>query len=342
MRFSQNREKLKISVALATYNGARFLPEQLESFLSQTVLPDEIIVSDDCSTDETVAILREFAARADFPVKIHENPKNLGSTENFAAAIAQCSGDLIFLSDQDDVWLPGKIEKIRGEFEQNAHLGFVFTDAELVDEKLGSLGVNLCDLTFDRKHRAIKNRREIIKLLMLRNYATGATAAFRRELRNLFLPFPADIPEMIHDGWIALVSIAAAEFKFLDETLVKYRQHDRQQLGAGLSGQKNDKKIAQMIAELNVLRAEAERVEKIRYYFETKSKLTGYSSLISEIADENSKEITEKIIHYETRTTLPAMKRKRIQTIWRETKSGRYHKFAKGYLSAVRDFIADY
>ena len=86
----------KVSIALGTYNGAKFLPEQLESISAQAALPEELVVSDDCSTDETVAIIREFARRAPFPVKLNVNQKNLGSTGNFAEAIALCTGDAIF------------------------------------------------------------------------------------------------------------------------------------------------------------------------------------------------------------------------------------------------------
>ena len=97
---------MKASIALATYNGERYLQEQLNSFLHQTRLPDEIIACDDCSTDRTMDILESFAISALFAVYIYRNAINLGYTKNFERAISLCSGDVIFLSDQDDVWFP--------------------------------------------------------------------------------------------------------------------------------------------------------------------------------------------------------------------------------------------
>src|SRR5262249_10160572 len=105
----------KISIALCTYNGAKYLSSQLESYLAQTCLPDEVVVCDDCSQDETVTILNDFAIRAPFPVRILVNDQNLGSTKNFEKSISLCSGEIIFLSDQDDVWMPNKIERVSSE-----------------------------------------------------------------------------------------------------------------------------------------------------------------------------------------------------------------------------------
>src|ERR1019366_197610 len=96
--------KNRISVALCTYNGERFLSQQLASIGKQTRLPDELVVCDDSSTDRTVAIVREFAASVSFPVRVFENQRNLGSAANFERAIRLCDGDLIALSDQDDIW----------------------------------------------------------------------------------------------------------------------------------------------------------------------------------------------------------------------------------------------
>lgn len=332
----------RISIALGAYNGARFLPEQLESFSAQTVLPDELIVSDDCSTDATAEIIREYARAAPFSVKLHSNRVNLGSTANFEKAISLCSGNIIFLSDQDDVWMPAKIEKIRAEFERNDRLGLVFTDAELVDERLAPLGRRLCDFTFQPKYRHIVTSREMLELILPRNYATGATMAFRAEFRDFFLPFPLGVPEMIHDAWIALVTTAMADFKYLDEPLIKYRQHDRQQLGAKFSDRFAGGKFEQMISELRILQTERERIKGIGENFERNPKLSDKSALIGEIAERYLAQTTEKIRHYETRTNLPSPKIKRIAAVWRELKTGRYHKYSKGFMSALRDFTAGY
>lgn len=103
---------MKISIALASYNGERFIGEQLRSLAAQTHLPDELIVTDDGSTDQTLAILNDFALLAPFEVKIFRNPKRLGFGQNFGNALAKCNGDIVFLCDQDDFWFPEKIERV--------------------------------------------------------------------------------------------------------------------------------------------------------------------------------------------------------------------------------------
>ena len=108
---------MKVSIALATYNGAKYLKQQLDSFQAQTCLPDELVVCDDCSKDNTVEILEEFKETASFIVIIIQNESNLGYTGNFEKAISLCSGNLIFISDQDDVWFNNKIETIDGNIK---------------------------------------------------------------------------------------------------------------------------------------------------------------------------------------------------------------------------------
>ena len=140
-----------ISIALCTYNGSRYLKEQLDSIAGQTRLPSELIIRDDRSTDDTVDIARRFAETAPFAVKVHVNSENVGSTKNFELAIEGCSGDIIALSDQDDIWLPQKLERLEAEFAADPGVGLVFSDAELTDEKLAPLGVRLWRETFKRR-----------------------------------------------------------------------------------------------------------------------------------------------------------------------------------------------
>lgn len=125
---------MRISVALCTYNGERFLRQQLASMADQDRPPDEVVVCDDGSTDETVSILEDFAANGHFPVRIHRNAQNLGSTKNFERAIGLCEGDVIATADQDDRWLPRKLAAIAEIFEKSPDVGLVFSNAELIDE----------------------------------------------------------------------------------------------------------------------------------------------------------------------------------------------------------------
>src|SRR5918993_2278832 len=124
---------MRVSVAMTTYNGGAYLTEQLNSIFAQTRLPDELIVCDDQSTDATRAILDEFAARGTVPMTVVVNDQRLGSNENFEKAIGLCTGDIIFLSDQDDVWRDNKVATIEREFERDPELGIVFTNGDLID-----------------------------------------------------------------------------------------------------------------------------------------------------------------------------------------------------------------
>src|SRR5690349_5613283 len=125
---------------MCTYNGAEFLPAQWESILAQSRKPDEIVVCDDGSADETRGLLEKFAAESSIPVTLRFNEKNLGSVKNFEQAIRLCSGDVIALSDQDDVWRNDKLQTIETAFDKSPKVGLVFSDAEIVDQNLKPLG----------------------------------------------------------------------------------------------------------------------------------------------------------------------------------------------------------
>src|SRR5262249_11622141 len=149
----------------------------------------------DCSQDETVTILNDFAIRAPFPVRILVNDQNLGSTKNFEKSISLCSGEIIFLSDQDDVWMPNKIERVSSEFDNNCEIGMVFSNAELVDEALQALDRSLFgSLSPTSKEMELLEKGDLFRILLNRNIVTGATLAFRAKYRNVIIPIPNDIP----------------------------------------------------------------------------------------------------------------------------------------------------
>ena len=218
----------KISVALCTYNGEPFLREQLASIQQQSRLPDELVVCDDRSTDHTVAIVREFAATVSFPVTIVQNPETLGSAKNFEKAIRLCAGDLIALSDQDDIWYPDRLERSQQEFVAHPQAGLVFSDADLIDEQNRPLAGTL----WQRLGFAGKRREELLAgqfvVLAKHRFVTGATAMFRADLRDRFLPIGAD---WIHDEWITLIAAAFSDLRPIEQRLIRYRLHGSQQVG---------------------------------------------------------------------------------------------------------------
>ncbi|MFL6335479.1 MAG: glycosyltransferase family 2 protein [Pyrinomonadaceae bacterium] len=220
---------MNLSIALGTYNGAAYLKEQLESFAAQTRAPDELVISDDHSTDDTLRLIEEFAATAGFPVRLSVNESNLGTAKNFEKAISLCRGDVIMLSDQDDIWHSDKLESVERIFEARPQLSLVFSDAELVDETLRLFDETLFDrLHFNgRKQRLVKSGRAL-DVQLRENLVCGCTVAFRANLKELVLPISADGP-LVHDGWIMLLVAAVGEIDFINRPLIKYRQHSAQQ-----------------------------------------------------------------------------------------------------------------
>ena len=337
----------KVSIALCTYNGVNFLPEQLRSFQQQTRPPDELIVCDDRSNDATVEIIEKFAQAAPFSVALHVNDENLGSTKNFERAISLCTGDFIFLSDQDDVWFPTKLEKFTAVFEQSKNVGMVFSDAELVGETLEPLGHRLWDFSFPPEERRQAKAGKMVEVLLKKNVVTGATMAFRTTFRTMFSPIPTGIPNTIHDAWIALIIAANANVSFLEEPTIFYRQHAGQQLGIDWKYKQKIKQTSrrERYAEsIGFQQKEQERLirfaEIIKFYPQFQKKTAEIR--IDELAESFIEEGNQMIEHYEVRKNLPTEKLKRISPIIREFFTGRYKRFSKGFVSPVKDLFENW
>jgi glycosyltransferase involved in cell wall biosynthesis len=337
----------KVSIALCTYNGANFLPEQLRSFLRQTRPPDELIVCDDRSSDATVKIIEKFAEAAPFFVALHVNEENLGSTKNFEKAIALCTGELIFLSDQDDVWFPKKLEKFSVEFEKSEKIGMIFSNAELVGENLEPLRHDLWAFSFTPEERRKAKNGKMFEVLLKSNVVTGATMAFRSVFRGLFLPIPTDIPNTIHDAWIALIIAANAEVGFIEEPSIAYRQHANQQLGIDWKYKEKIKAMRRQekyTKSIGFQRKNRERLIKlaeiIKSYPQFRMKSEELS--IDELTRSFMEEGNQMIQHYEARKNLPREKLKRISPIIKELSTGRYNRFSKGFISPVKDLFENW
>lgn len=225
---------MKISVAMTTFNGAKFLREQLDSIVAQSRLPDELIVCDDRSTDDTVEILRDYASRSPFPMTVIVNDEQLGSTKNFEKAIGLCSGDLIALSDHDDVWRPQKLAVIEAAFAADPGLGAVLTNADLIDKDGAKLPGDLwAKCRFNEARQRLLDGPGRFDLLFGLPFATGATMAFRSHFRSLLLPFPSGSATFIHDRWTAILIAAVGRIGIIRDKLIAYRLHPGQQLGVG-------------------------------------------------------------------------------------------------------------
>jgi glycosyltransferase involved in cell wall biosynthesis len=203
-------ESVGISVCMATYNGQRFVRQQIESIVLQLSPTDELVVVDDASSDTTCQIIEEFR---DPRIRLHRNETNIGVVKTFERALRLAQGELIFLSDQDDIWREDKVATIKREFESNPRTTLVMSDATILNAEGKALGRWNDHLPFHPS----------IPATLLRNTYVGCLMAFRRTVVAHALPFPYRIP--MHDMWIGLVNRFVGKTEFIDEPLVFYRRH---------------------------------------------------------------------------------------------------------------------
>lgn len=226
-----------LSVALCTYNGEKYIRKQLESILHQTMPVDEIVVCDDGSTDGTLDIIESYSSSGHPQIRIYRNEKNLGPARNFQKAINLCSGDIIFLSDQDDRWLPKKVETVVQHFNQYPLHQVVFTDATLIDGDGKPIpgGTLWKCFGITPKAKKMMNRGYGIELFANENRATGATMAVRKEFK--YLPQIANYckGDILHDGVLAMLAAADNHLGYINEQLIGYRVHSAQECGIGES-----------------------------------------------------------------------------------------------------------
>ena len=222
----------KISIALCSFNGSHFLSDQLNSIKFQTRQPDEVVICDDCSSDDTLSLLYAFKEECSFSVQVYTNLTRLGSIKNFEKVLGFCQGDIVVLADQDDAWVPEKLEVIEDAFEKNPDAGYLFTDAELVDANGGRLGRSLWDsLGFTKNLIGRFKKGEQLGCLFKKPIVTGATMAIRGALKQYILPIPENTI-LVHDLWIALVASSISMVGLpLSDKLIKYRLHSSQQIG---------------------------------------------------------------------------------------------------------------
>ena len=323
---------MKISIALCTYNGAAFLGEQLRSIAWQTRQPDELIVCDDCSIDATVEIVREFAATAEFPVRLFINEENLRTVKNFEKAIALCTGDIIALADQDDVWQPDKLQIFYDMFAAKPDVGLVFCNAEVVDENLNKLGVtNWQMLDFDESRQQLLRTAASFDYLLKNIAVFGCLMAFRARFKELVLPIENHVYRVIHDNWIAILISAVARIEPVPVCLVSYRQHSAQQIGHRQTADETgfienalvkhdfDQEIILLRVLLNKLEQGAENFP----------------------AEPAVKLLASRLRHFEQRRAMRVGGINKIRLIAEELVTRRYHAHTNGLRSAVKDlFIA--
>lgn len=217
----------QIDILMATYNGEKYLREQVESILNQTYSNIRLIISDDCSTDGTRKIIEEFAQK-DKRVITYFQEQNLGYVKNFEFLLTKVENEIYALSDQDDVWLSTKIQDSYNRLKQT-NSDLVFTDLEVVDEKLEVIYPSFND--YMKLSRKIKNNKYDYRLQYLYNCVTGCTLMSKKIFIKSILPIPKDYKYIIHDTWIGLNVALNGKIEYLDKKTIKYRQHGKNQVG---------------------------------------------------------------------------------------------------------------
>ncbi|MBW4964188.1 glycosyltransferase [Sulfitobacter sp. CW3] len=202
---------MKISICMATYNGAAYLGDQLNSFLSQTRLPDELIISDDGSTDNTMEMLLEFSKMAPFPTKIFRNPRKQGISRNFCSAVEVAAGDLVLLCDQDDIWFDTKLHEVETWAKRDADVWLLMNDAEITNVHLEKQGFSKLDQIekagIDEKY-----------------FVMGCCSAIRRPLLELAMPIHENFDS--HDDWFSFYGSTLDRKKIYRKSLQLYRLHE--------------------------------------------------------------------------------------------------------------------
>lgn len=192
----EKRSLVMLSVCMATYNGAQTVARQLNSILPQLDAQDEVVIVDDRSTDDTVAVIKQTVAASDVHVRLSVNQVNQGPIKSFARALQQAQGDLVFLSDQDDIWFEDKVAQVVAAF-QRQHADLIVHDGVVVDAKQQQIAASWNQYNHNQLPQSVTNN-------LLKNGYTGAMMAVSQHLLQYALPFPEQIE--MHDQWLFLVA----------------------------------------------------------------------------------------------------------------------------------------
>lgn len=312
---------------MCTYNGFQYLREQLRSIASQTRLPDELVICDDGSTDDTVVLLAAFAAGASFPVRVVSNSEKLGPAKNFEKAVRLCQGDIIILADQDDVWKPQKLDRLVNALEQHPDAAYAFSDAETINETGALLHRRLWDLVGLRKNLKQFSGSGQVRILLKKNVITGAAQAFRASFKDIILPIPS---EWMHDYWIALLGSVLSYGVPVSEPLFMYRRHAGQVCGLGGKG-------FLAASRVSLATSDEQWSEKVRCFRLLQERILSLPASVHASA-ECVQLLKEKEIHLLARANTRSSKGlSRVMRVLAEVSTRRYERFSDSWRSIVRD-----
>lgn len=323
------RQTVRISIAMTTYNSDKFVAEQLESFVRQERPPDELVVSDDASTDRTIKIVRDFAAQAPFPVRLLVNPQNLGVTKNFERAISGTTGEIIFLSDSDDYWYPRKILLMAKALEDIPQAGLAVCNADIANELLETADRTLWAHVGFSPGPKPQNAPLGVQDRACWLPAGGCCLAMRAALKPLVLPLPTgqEFKKGGHDIFIfrTILCSGAATVALVPTPLLAYRRHPGQATHsptAGFLGRLSSR-LASCRERPYLLEPLIERVG---------SNLAARYSLWPAVR-------ASALLHWRARKSLPTSLTRRLPVVARELLTLRYHRFSRGLPTAAKDLL---
>ena len=315
--------KNKISVAMAAFEGTRFIAQQLESILGQSLIPDEIIICDDSRNDKTYKAIENIIEQHSKMIKYCRNETQLGVSKNFEKAISLTNGDIIFLADQDDVWRQDKIAHLASLINASPNCGGAFCNSELVNEDLKPLDITHWDLRgFQTKEILSCPLGGMLEFFLKRVPAAGHNMAFKSKLKDLILPLP-DLKEC-HDTWIGLVIAATNRWAFSSDTLTQFRQHNNNVSQAGRSSQ---------------LKAALESIKNDTSNWN----MALYNELIKRLSESASPKVLELLKdrrdHSAIRSKMNCNIFKRLPLVFKEIKNKRYFKYGRGWKNVIQDLV---
>lgn len=317
-----------VSIALATCNGERFLPEFLNSLCAQGRLPQELVAFDDASSDNTLRILEGFSERSPFPLRIFHNTTRVGVVENFSNAISRCASEWIALADQDDFWRSNKLERLLSQAGNRTTMA-AFSDAEVVDEHREPLGYTMWEQTgFDETRRRLSREDRPWEALFKDPVVTGATMVFRRQLLPLILPIP---DSWMHDAWIAQIAASQGAVVPVPSPLIEYRQHGNNVIGGRRLPIVGQLRRARSIGRLGLLERELRRYGALHERLATFPATSRTQAMLALCE--------EKLEHLSRRRRLPATRLFRLPVVLRELSGGNYSRFAKDWRNIAADLL---
>lgn len=313
----------RISVALCTHNGAEYVADQVRSILNQSLPVHEIVLGDDESSDSSVEIVESLVEDSDVDLIVRRHVPGLGVRGNFEDAIAATTGDVVALSDQDDVWHPDRLAKLVPALED---CDLVHSDARLVDGSLQPLGETLLQsLEATDWELSSLEAGDALPVLLRRNLVTGATTIMRGDFARAALPIPDG---WLHDEWLAMLAALDGALRLVPEALTDYRQHGGNEVGA---------RRLSLLGKWKHLREQGSGAHRRKAMRATSLAQAAFDRGLGN--DETRALLIAKARHERTRLGLPTWYPARVPAIARGLVNGRYGAFSRGAMEAARDLL---